>query len=175
MAIDQAALLAKFQEESLDLLTQAEESLLRMESGEGGSHIDSVFRAIHTVKGNSGAFDMQRTQRLCHVFESVLSLVRAGKMQLNADLVDLFLTAVDLVRSLIRDGESVAEPSEEKTIQALKNLLPDASNGKGHESSAAPAQPRPESPAPAKKSSFKISVSSQTISFSVFSSNVLTF
>ncbi|WP_109486695.1 chemotaxis protein CheW [Occallatibacter savannae] len=103
-------LLVEFISESRDHLTTIESDLLAME--EGGSNIDSelvnkVFRAAHSIKGASGYFGLTKVKELAHRAETVLDMIRSGRIPPNAEVTNLLLCAFDRLREMInRPGES---------------------------------------------------------------------
>ena len=55
------------------------------------SRLDSIFRFVHTVKGNCGFFDFPRLEALSHAAEDALADVRAGRRTPDAALVSAVL------------------------------------------------------------------------------------
>jgi len=76
------------------------------------ARLDSIFRFVHTVKGNCGFFDFPRLEALSHAAEDALADVRAGRRHPDAALVSAVLAIID------RIGEMVA------TIEAGEPMLP---------------------------------------------------
>ena len=92
------ALLAQFIPEARDLLEQAGNGMLALERDAGSqSVINDVFRAVHTLKGSSGLFDVAPLTRLMHAAEDLLDQVRTGELALTSDIVDRLLDSLDLV------------------------------------------------------------------------------
>ena len=78
MSFDQE-LLAEFVVESNEHLADIENQLLQIE--EGGADIDvdlvnTVFRAIHSLKGAAGFFGLGKINDLAHQLENVLNQIR---------------------------------------------------------------------------------------------------
>jgi two-component system chemotaxis sensor kinase CheA len=91
-------LLAQFIPEARDLLEQAGTGMLALEQDVSSqSMINDVFRAVHTLKGSSGLFDVMPLTRLVHAAEDLLGEVRTGELELNSDIVDQLLDSLDLV------------------------------------------------------------------------------
>jgi len=92
------ALLAQFIPEARELLEQAGTGMLALERDAGSpSAINDVFRAVHTLKGSSGLFDVAPLTRLVHAAEDLLGEVRTGELALNSEIVDRLLDSLDLV------------------------------------------------------------------------------
>ncbi len=115
------SLVSDFVAESREHMDSIEPDLLAMEQeGEQVSQeiINRVFRAIHSTKGGAGFLAFEGLKRLSHAMESVLMLVRDGKMKVSSELMDILLAGVDKLRVMIDDihaSESV--PIEEELAQ----------------------------------------------------------
>ena len=97
-------LLERFIPESRDYLESAAAGLLKLERDPADEGlINEVFRAVHTLKGASGLFDIPGLTRLVHAGEDVLGAVREGRLGLDSEMVDLLLGALDHVSNWI-DG-----------------------------------------------------------------------
>jgi two-component system chemotaxis sensor kinase CheA len=91
-------LLAQFIPEARDLLEQAGAGMLALErNASSESVINDVFRAVHTLKGSSGLFEVMPLTRLVHAAEDLLGDVRTGDLVLNSDIVDRLLDSLDVV------------------------------------------------------------------------------
>lgn len=104
MSVDYQALLADFRAESAELLESAEARALDLERDAGqGASVDGIFRAIHTIKGNAGIFELKPIIDFAHDFESYLNEFREGRRTADAESIDFMLTAIDRLRLLIAD------------------------------------------------------------------------
>ena len=110
------------------------------ESPDERARLDEIFRFVHTVKGNSGFFDMPRLSALSHAAEDVLADVRAGRRRADAALVSAVLAAVDRIGALVEALEGAPTPDEDddRLIAALNGAVQTAP-----EVAAAPEQRRP--------------------------------
>jgi two-component system chemotaxis sensor kinase CheA len=109
------------------------------------ARLDEIFRFVHTVKGNSGFFDLPRLQQLSHAAEGALAEVREGKRAADRTLVNAVLAVIDRIGELVQaleSGESLGSEDDEQLIAALS---PEA---------AVPAL-QPEAPAAAESDSKK--------------------
>jgi two-component system chemotaxis sensor kinase CheA len=89
-------LLEQFLTESGDLLREAAEVLLAIERGEAGDGaLDAVFRAVHTVKGSSGLFELPAFTRLVHAAEDALDQLRETRVAPDQAMMDALMTACD--------------------------------------------------------------------------------
>jgi two-component system chemotaxis sensor kinase CheA len=133
-------LVSDFVTESREHLVNVEAALLSLESGaaEGDDTIHRVFRAVHSVKGVAGFLGLDNINRLSHTMESVLDLVRKGRLSMSAALVSELLSATDLLRELIEkvtDSDSISIDGQVKNLQKFQTPAGDAG------SSAGPASP----------------------------------
>ena len=100
MNLDQA--LETFVAEARDLLQAMEDALLGFKNDEQDSEsVNAIFRAAHTIKGSAGLFGLDDIVGFTHVLESVLDLVRGGKLRIEADLVHLLLACRDHLGGLV--------------------------------------------------------------------------
>lgn len=91
---------ALFIAESTETLRAVEESLLRIEEEpENAEEINSLYRFLHTLKGNAGFLALSSFEQTAHRCEDLISLVRDMGIPLDASLMELLLAAVDVLRS----------------------------------------------------------------------------
>jgi two-component system chemotaxis sensor kinase CheA len=86
------------------------------------ARLDSIFRFVHTVKGNCGFFDLPRLRALSHAAEDALAGVRAGLRVADHRLVSAVLAVIDRIAELVQaleTGESLASDDDEPLIAAL--------------------------------------------------------
>ncbi|WP_415878584.1 chemotaxis protein CheA [Methylomonas sp. TEB] len=96
------AALTVFAQEAEELLTDMEDALLSLESKPDDSEtINSLFRAMHTIKGSSGLFGFNAIVGFTHEAESVLDKVRNGERGIDAELISVLLDSKDHTAKLI--------------------------------------------------------------------------
>jgi len=124
-----------------ELLAQLEEGLMAMEQGSADSEtINSVFRAVHSVKGGGGAFGLDPLVRFSHVFETLLDQIRSSQVEPTESVVATLLRAADMLAdhvSAARDGGGVDEARSEQIAAAIMSHTLGGS-------SAAAYQPEPD-------------------------------
>lgn len=120
--VDYSKLLNNYISEASDLLDEAEEAVLALENGFEASKVDRLFRAMHTIKGNAGLFDLVRIRELAHAAETVLGYVRNQTITLEMDGIDLILMVVDRLRQMMSDTEKSNEVEIEDLIEKLNAL-----------------------------------------------------
>jgi two-component system chemotaxis sensor kinase CheA len=86
------------------------------------ARLDEIFRFVHTVKGNSGFFDLPRIRALSHAAEDALAAVRSGTRSADARLVGSVLAVIDRLAELVEaleTGEAMASEDDSALIDAL--------------------------------------------------------
>jgi len=124
-------LITDFVAESLDHLADAERQLLEIEASPPGLSVElinTVFRAVHSIKGTAGFLGLHTINRLSHHLESVLNLMRSQQLAPNSATINAVLQAVDCLRSLLGDVEHSNEANVSPLIDALLQL---GANGVG--------------------------------------------
>lgn len=111
--------------ESSELLDSMETSLLALEKNSGDEEsINSVFRAAHTIKGNSGMFGFSRIGDFTHVLENLLVSVRNGTVVINSEMIGLLLECHDFIRILLNHYEKKEGlPLEAEDEAMFKELI----------------------------------------------------
>ena len=97
-------ILQEFLAESRELLSQAQDQLLRLESQpEDADALSAIFRAFHTLKGGAGFLEAQNMVDWCHHLEDLFDKMRAGKLRATAPMIDAILRATDVITSMLDD------------------------------------------------------------------------
>lgn len=94
------------------LQTLNDQVLILEEEPENIDTVNEIFRAAHSLKGMAGTMGYKRMQRLTHDMENVFSEIRNGKMNVNADLVDIVFKCLDALEGYLND---IIETSDEGT------------------------------------------------------------
>ncbi len=127
-------LLADFVAETREMLEASEGEIIAWEADPADrARLDTIFRFVHTVKGNCGFFDFPRLAGLSHAAEDALSDVRAGRREPDTALVTAVLAVIDRIVFMvdaIEAGDEIPEGSDDDLIAALQP------NDDGHESIA---------------------------------------
>jgi two-component system chemotaxis sensor kinase CheA len=88
------------------------------------ARLDSIFRFVHTVKGNCGFFDFPRLEALSHAAEDALAEVRAGRRQADHALVSAVLAIIDRISEMVaalEAGDEIVAGDDTLLIQALQS------------------------------------------------------
>ena len=89
---------------------------------EDRARLDSIFRFVHTVKGNCGFFEFPRLEALSHAAEDALADVRAGRRVPDGQLVSAVLGIIDRIGEMvaaIEAGEEMPAGDDSALISAL--------------------------------------------------------
>jgi two-component system chemotaxis sensor kinase CheA len=121
-------LINDFIAETREMLEALSGEIVAWEAAPGDrARLDEIFRFVHTVKGNSGFFDLPRIRALSHAAEDALAAVRAGKRPADSRLVSSVLAIIDRLGELVdtlETGEALASEDDEALIEALSEALP---------------------------------------------------
>jgi two-component system chemotaxis sensor kinase CheA len=112
-------LLADMEQHLLDLVPEAPDS----------EQLNAIFRAAHSIKGGAGTFGFSVLQETTHLMENLLDDARRGEMQLNTDIINLFLETKDIMQEQLDAYKSSQEPdaaSFEYICHALRQLALEA-------------------------------------------------
>lgn len=97
-------ILLEFLAESRELLSQAQDQLLRLESQPDDSDaLSAIFRAFHTLKGGAGFLEAQNMVDWCHHLEDLFDKMRSGKLRATAPMIDAILRATDVITAMLDD------------------------------------------------------------------------
>ena len=143
---DMQELLEDFLVESFELIEQIDHDLVELESNPDDLELlNRIFRVAHTVKGSSSFLNFDTLTELTHHMEDVLNKARHGELKITADVMDVVLKSVDMMKGLlvsIRDNGN--DSSSGIDISQICLQLTAISEGQSPTS----ATPEPE-PAPA--------------------------
>lgn len=119
------ALLDQFLIEGRELTAQAGEDLAALARTPGDrARLDRCFRAVHTLKGSVGLFDLPAMGRLLHVAEDQLDTLRQGG---GEGAFDLLLEAVDQIDRWLDDLErtgALPDDAAERSARLIGRLSP---------------------------------------------------
>ncbi|EOW6514959.1 chemotaxis protein CheA [Cronobacter dublinensis] len=119
-----------FFDEADELLADMEQHLLDLvPEAPDAEQLNAIFRAAHSIKGGAGTFGFTILQETTHLMENLLDEARRGEMQLNTDIINLFLETKDIMQEQLDAYKSSQEPdaaSFEYICQALRQLALEA-------------------------------------------------
>ncbi|VAL75778.1 chemotaxis protein CheA [Enterobacter hormaechei] len=130
MSMDITDFYQTFFDEADELLADKEQHLLDLvPEAPDSEQLNAIFRAAHSIKGGAGTFGFTILQETTHLMENLLDEARRGEMQLNTDIINLFLETKDIMQEQLDAYKSSAEPdaaSFEYICNALRQLALEA-------------------------------------------------
>src|SRR4051794_16017934 len=116
-------LIADFVAECREMLEALGGEIVAWEAQPGDrARLDSIFRFVHTVKGNCGFFEFPRLEALSHAAEDALADVRAGRREADGALVSAVLAVIDRIGEMVAAidaGEELPAGDDSALIAAL--------------------------------------------------------
>lgn len=113
-----------FFSECEELLGDLEGHLMALQAGEGDNGtLNAVFRAIHSIKGGAGAFGFERLVAFAHIFETVLDLMRDGRLEPTPESVLIVLHCADILSDLVKAAQTGTELSPGHENEGRKSLI----------------------------------------------------
>jgi len=137
---------ATYFEECAELLAAAEETLARLQAGDGEAEdLNAVFRCVHSIKGGAGAFAFEALVRFAHAFETAMDALRSGQVLLTPPTAELLVRGTDLLGDFVRAAqEETALPSDHGAdIRARLLALVEGSSPAAGPTPVAPSPPPP--------------------------------
>jgi two-component system chemotaxis sensor kinase CheA len=144
-------MLKDFVIEALDLATNVEEHLLRLERDPDNKEtLNAVFRSFHTIKGGAGFMGLPALVTACHLTENLFDALRTGAAPVTPGAIEASLQASGFVADQLNDLNNGTTPEQLAPMPAdLERLLKDAIDGKDAPKAAPAAAPAPVAAAPA--------------------------
>ncbi|MGQ0609998.1 MAG: chemotaxis protein CheA [Paracoccaceae bacterium] len=132
----QSSIRDMFFEEGEELLEALSDGLALMQSGQRDDEtVNAVFRAVHSIKGGAGAFNLAALVAFAHRFETVLDEVRSHRLALDPQVMHALQRSADHLTDLMDDARNGTEQVHDQTAEFLAAL--DACLG---QDGAAPAE-----------------------------------
>jgi two-component system chemotaxis sensor kinase CheA len=138
-----------------DFLVESNENLDRLDRDLVGleknpqdkAALAGVFRTIHTIKGTCGFLGFNKLEKVAHVGENLLTLLRDGQLTLNPEITTALLGMVDVVRQMLKEIQTTGHdgandyPELRETLTRL--LTPDVAKASPTSPPQAPAKQSP--------------------------------
>ncbi|EMV6113280.1 chemotaxis protein CheA [Escherichia coli] len=130
MSMDISDFYQTFFDEADELLADMEQHLLVLQpEAPDAEQLNAIFRAAHSIKGGAGTFGFSVLQETTHLMENLLDEARRGEMQLNTDIINLFLETKDIMQEQLDAYKQSQEPDADSfdyICQALRQLALEA-------------------------------------------------
>ncbi|KAF1067651.1 MAG: Chemotaxis protein CheA [Pseudomonas citronellolis] len=94
--------------------------------------LNGIFRAAHSIKGSSGMFGFDDLTAVTHELETLLDRIRCGQTALQAEMIQSFLEARDVLQRLLdahRSGRPDPDVPLQETVERLRAWLQQAPAG----------------------------------------------
>jgi two-component system, chemotaxis family, sensor kinase CheA len=113
----------EFLAESHENLDRLDRELVGLEKNpKDREALASVFRTIHTIKGTCGFLGFNKLEKVAHVGENLLTLLREGTLLLNPEITTALLTMVDAIRQMLSEIQTTGKDGDEE-YQSLMDTL----------------------------------------------------
>ncbi|MGK9418027.1 chemotaxis protein CheA [Pseudomonas cedrina] len=140
-------ILQDFLVEAGEILEQLSEQLVELESRPDDANLlNAIFRGFHTVKGGAGFLQLHELVECCHIAENVFDILRKGERQVDSELMDVILEALDAVNGMFSQVRERA-PVTAATPELLAALARYAEPADLSAAPVAEAAPEPEAQA----------------------------
>jgi len=144
---EMAEILESFIVETREILERLGQDLLTLEKGSADKEmLNTIFRAVHTVKGTSSFLGLDQMTSLAHRFEDVLNKLRRGELVVTPPRMDVMLEAYDLLRVLL--GNIEARRTDHVDLEPVLEKLKAAADPAFGTAEPAPAAAPPVSATP---------------------------
>ena len=127
-----AKIVELFLVEAHELISTLEDELVVIEERPHDIElINSIFRAIHTIKGSAGLSNLPVISEFSHMMENVFERIRVQELAVDAGFVNASLSCVDVLKEMIEQvslGQSGANVDGiEKATELMSHYLKGAS------------------------------------------------
>jgi chemosensory pili system protein ChpA (sensor histidine kinase/response regulator) len=126
--------------EAEEHLQSVTECLLALEGHPNADDINRLFRSMHTVKGSAAQVGLHRLSAVAHRVEDLIGRLRDGALQPSAEIVDLFLQSVDVLKKFLHrewEGDAEMVAAVDPLLVRIAELAPeDVAEESGHDLSA---------------------------------------
>ncbi|PHM18421.1 MAG: chemotaxis protein CheA [Sulfuricurvum sp. PD_MW2] len=137
-------ILQDFLVESFELIEQLDQDLVELESRPDDLDLlNRIFRVAHTIKGASSFLNFDVLTHLTHHMENLLNMARHGDLVIDADVMDVILESIDLMKALLGRIRDCGEDSGLE-VEPCVLRLDAVANGTAIPSSAPAVAPAPE-------------------------------
>ncbi|MCR5670971.1 MAG: Hpt domain-containing protein, partial [Butyrivibrio sp.] len=147
--MDVSQYLSVFLDEAKEHLQSLNDNIMVLEGDpENEDCINEIFRSAHSMKGMAGTMGYTRMQNLTHDMEDVFSDVRAGKIKIKSEMIDILLQCLDAIQGYVDNITENQDEGTEEHQNIIKALADIRSGNLGGDSAPADA-PAADAAAPA--------------------------
>jgi two-component system chemotaxis sensor kinase CheA len=117
-------LIDEFVTESREQLEIAEAALLVLDAEPSDvASLETVFRALHSIKGTSAFLGVEHATELAHHAESLLTRVRAGVSSCTGEVANLVFRAIDMLDAMLCAIEGAASGEIPTVPEGYRELI----------------------------------------------------
>jgi two-component system chemotaxis sensor kinase CheA len=117
------AIVREFIAETRENLDRLDRDLVELEKNPAAKkQLDSIFRAVHSIKGATGFLGFSRLGAVAHVGEGLLSSLREGVLTIDPQITNGLLALVDHVRRTLQNIEQSGVEGEMGDAALIENL-----------------------------------------------------
>jgi two-component system chemotaxis sensor kinase CheA len=122
--LDYEALARQFLSEGLEILASMEEAAMQLEDRPGDSElVHTIFRGMHTLKGNASCLDLSGLTHVAHVLEDVLEHLVDQSVAADSEAVTMLLRVIDFLRTVLPEaarGNDIAASLGDEIVLPLQ-------------------------------------------------------
>ncbi len=136
--------------EAGDIIESLDNDLVALESSPDDLELlDNIFRAAHTIKGNSSFLGLDQITDLTHKMEDVLNRLRKGEIHVEKDVMDALLEGLDNLKLLLDDvrNEKIVKRDVSGLIvelERINNSQADSGKSQASDKAGATSDPKAE-------------------------------
>jgi len=125
--IQRDLILKSFLAESEEGLSRMEQGILELESHpDDGELIQTIFRVVHTFKGNAAILELKYALEFAHALEDLLDRMRTHQLSCSTEIADILLSSQDVLRELAAGGAAGKDeptPLSKKLLQRIRDQI----------------------------------------------------
>jgi len=110
----------KYYEEASQLINDLEDAFLNVNELGHENTINTVFRAVHSLKGGASIFGFEPVTDFSHDLENLFSTLRNNKAQVSSEIISIGLASSDILRKLLNDESG--EELDEKILEVKQKI-----------------------------------------------------
>jgi two-component system chemotaxis sensor kinase CheA len=112
-----------FFQEAEELLAELESGLLAFQDGDTDTEtVNAIFRAVHSIKGGAGMFDLAKLVDFAHVFETVLDNLRSKKIGMTPSGMKTMLKSADMLADLVKAARAGTDADDARASALMAEL-----------------------------------------------------
>lgn len=104
---DYEFVLEDFLLEADECLEKINTNIIKLEEEKSIEILNEIFRAAHTLKGNSGTVNLHAVQNLTHSIENIFDDLRNDKYDVTQELIDVLLKCLDVLGAIFAKVHSM--------------------------------------------------------------------